>query len=464
MFSPDLVSRSKLAESFVVRQNNAKRNSAQSEGAVFFNFEIMLQGPEFPESRLRENVEKFAAEHFFKSTSRLAYFDGQTWFHPDGESYDDFFDRAIQYHKDNSEIVERFRAEKEGYINAGKVINFQRERGVDNPSWVIGSPPGEVYRNKSFATRNVTFISVPICERALSLGGRKEKIYQEYQMYVIPSEEMETSEHWKKMAEAGELNLTLKALGILPELVDEDNANFVVATPVLLRDSINLVQKLGYIDFAEVTREAENMLELDKDPMAVQRRTDMINYFTEKMWAYVSKRSELNEQDRLKLKSLTDVMHDYLSAEGGFEYVGMSFEDVRQMIEGHTLIYYRDSGVYFSEGERNSIDWNSAEMAYRDYFRRLELNKITQERRNNAGCPVKIGEQISFEPGRELFENYTDLFGYEAGITDLSANTYTESTTTMECVECPFCHKIVDAIVTSTKIKCPKCEAEVSTG
>lgn len=464
MFAPEIASRSKLVESFVVLQNDTKRKSAQSEGTVFFNFEIMLQGPEFPKSRLRENVEKFAAEHFFKATSRLAYFDGQEWFHPDGEPYGDFFDRAVDYHKNNPRLVERFRAEKDGYINAGKIINAQREMGIDNPAWVIGSPPGEVYRNKSFATRNVTFISVPICERAVSLGGRKEKVYQEYQMYVIPSEEMETSEHWKKIVNAGELNLTLNTLGILPDMIDEDNANFVVATPVLLHDSIELIQSLGYLDFDEVSREADKMLELDKDPMAVQRRTDMIDYFTEKMWVYVSRRSELTEQDRLKLKSLTDVMHDYLSSEGGFEYVGMSFAKVRLMIEGHTLIYYRDSGVKFSESERNSIDWNSAERAYRDYFRRLELNKVTQERRNNAGCPIKIGEQSALESERELFETYSDLFGYENGLTELSANTYTESTTTMECVECPFCHKIVDAIVTSTKIKCPKCEAEVSTG
>lgn len=32
---------------------------------------------------------------------------------------------------------------------------------------------------------------------------------------------------------------------------------------------------------------------------------------------------------------------------------------------------------------------------------------------------------------------------------------------TLKCVECPFCHQTVDAIVTASKIKCPKCNAEV---
>lgn len=34
------------------------------------------------------------------------------------------------------------------------------------------------------------------------------------------------------------------------------------------------------------------------------------------------------------------------------------------------------------------------------------------------------------------------------------------SVSKMKCVECPFCHKTVDAIVTSSKIKCPECKNE----
>lgn len=34
------------------------------------------------------------------------------------------------------------------------------------------------------------------------------------------------------------------------------------------------------------------------------------------------------------------------------------------------------------------------------------------------------------------------------------------STSVMKCVECPFCKKTVDAIVTSKKIKCPECKSE----
>lgn len=40
----------------------------------------------------------------------------------------------------------------------------------------------------------------------------------------------------------------------------------------------------------------------------------------------------------------------------------------------------------------------------------------------------------------------------------------TTSSETMKCVECPFCHKTVDAIVTSSTIKCPECNEEVNKG
>ncbi len=434
---PELATRSDVIQSFVVRQNESSKAIVQSSGAVFFNIDTMLQGPEFPISRLKEHVEKFAAEHFFKATKRLAYFDGENWYHPDGESYTDFFDRAIVYYANDPHLVERFIAEKQGYINAGLLVQQQLSAGEESPVWAIASAPGDVYRNQSFATRNVTFISMPICDRLMRLGEGPEKTYHEYEMYVVPSAELATHEHWQAIVDAAKVEDSLSTLGLAVEMVRSGDANFVVETPLLLEDVIektDLALKLGYTDFAEIVHEAENMLALEQDPLAITRRQDMINYFTEEMWQYISRRDTLSDQERLKLQGLADVMHDYLSAEAGLEYVGKTFAEIQHMIEGHTMIQYRNMGVTFSTQELAYIDWDYAEMVHAHYFSRLELNLLTQERRNATGCV--------FVMNREQLNNPYD----PSTMTSSSANVYEQPTTTeasadlgqRECYQCPM--------------------------
>ncbi len=459
----EVETRSQLRESFGTSQRLASEKSTQSSGAVFFNVEIMLQGPEYPKSRLRENVEKFAAEHFFKATNRLAYFDGEEWRHPDGESYSDFFDRAIDYYKDSPELVERFRAEKEGYVRAGVLIKTQQSMDSELPTIGIASPPGNVYRNQSFAARNVTFIAVPVCERSMKLGSLDERIYQEYEMFVIPTAEIETDEHWKAVVDSGDLQSSLMSLNILESMVDPNNPTQVVSLPVLLNNIEKLVKRLGYNGVDELVRETERMLDMDNDPLAPGRRKDMIDYFTEEMWWYVSRRNQLSEQDRLRLQGVADVMHDYLSLEGGAQYRGQTFDEVKLLIEGHTKVHQRNLGVSFTTQELEYTNWDYGEFAYQLYFRQLKANLRAQESRSNGGCPVNQRQTFLNERLGDG-ESYTQTYGYDINSMDIFSSTYEESTTTMECVECPFCHKIVDAIVTSTKIKCPnpECKAEVS--
>lgn len=49
-----------------------------------------------------------------------------------------------------------------------------------------------------------------------------------------------------------------------------------------------------------------------------------------------------------------------------------------------------------------------------------------------------------------------------SSVTGIVEGEVSETVSKMECVTCPFCHKTVDAILTSDKIKCPECKAEVS--
>jgi len=462
-----LENRSSSAESFVVGQREASRDARQSTGTVYFDYELYLQGPIISRERFEEDVDKFAAEHFFKATSRLAYFDGVDWSHPNGEKYKDFFDRAREYHTKSPKLVERFDAEYKGFYNAGEIINYNKRIGKDAPTMMIASPPGEVYMSLGFKPRIMIFVLRPVCERAISLGGQTAKVYQEYQMIAIPGENTSTRDTWVMVSENADLKTAYKVMKISEQLLNADDPNVVVSTalPIVTEASISalntLANQLKYIDFDEVSRETENTLVLEKDPKATQRRKEMIQYFTEKMWDYVIRRNELSEQEKLRFKNWTDVMHDYLSAEGGYEYLNMNFEDIKPKIKAHMMMNLRDADITLSHSELKYTDWNYAEYAYRDYFYRLQQNTRTQESRANGGCPVNMNMTEGF--GYE--STVTEGFGYESTVTDLLGNTNTAETNSnpdMKCVECPNCHASVDAIMTSSQIECPKCHHTVS--
>lgn len=436
----------------------------QSSGSIHFNHEIMLQGPELSRDRLREYVEKFAGEHFFKATKTIVYFDGNDWYHQDGEPYSDFFDRGITHHSANEKLRRRFSAEEDGYNNAKRIVNKYIQTGDNLPTIVINSPPGDVYLNDAFVPRIVYYLLKPICERTIGLGNTLVKDYQEFELISVPKEAITTREQWDKTNRSTNLERSLKILKIASETVDPDDPNMVVSLPLILEDIVSWCNDLEYANFEELEEEASNSLRLEEDQLALERRKAMVEYFTNKMWGYINRRDQLREQERQKLKSITDVMHYYLSAEGGGEYLGMQFEDVEKLIEGHTLVEYRNAGVTFTTNELRYTNWEYAEMVYADYFMRLRNNPVTQERLANAGCPVNVNQSL-FDSRLGGLETYTTSFGYDSTMTDVFADTYSdETTTTMDCVTCPFCHETVDAIVTSTRIKCPKCEAEVSTG
>ncbi len=403
----------------------------------------MLQGPMLSWDRLNEYVEKFAGEHFFKATKTIVYRDGDDWYHPDGEAYGDFFERGIVYHSANEKLRRRFTAERKGYTNAGKIVDQYKLAGEAPPILVINSPPGDVYLNDAFVPRIVYFLLKPICERRVGLGDTPPKDYQEFELITVPKEAITTREQWDKTVRSADSLRSFAILSIASETLDVDDPNTVVSLPLILDDIVTWCQDLQYKSFEELEEEASNSLKLEEDPLALERRRAMVDYFTNRMWGYINRRDQLGEQERQKLKSITDVMHYYLSAEGGGEYLGMQFDDVEKLIDGHTMVEYRNAGVTFTTNELKYTNWEYAEMVYLDYFMRLRNNPITQERLANSGCPVNMNQSL-FDSRLGGFETYTTTFGYESMMTDTFANIYAEPTTTTtsggekECYQCPM--------------------------
>lgn len=431
-------------------QHDRSKVVSQSSGSVHFNHEIMLQGPQLSRERLGEYVEKFAGEHFFQATYTPVYFDGNEWYHPDSEPYSDFFERGVAYYSDNNKLKKRFMAEGEGYENAKTIVNQYLAEEKQPPAMVINSPPADVYNNGAFVPRDVYFLLVPVCERSMSLGGGSEKTYWEFELLTIPHESTSTRDQWEQTLLSVDLHKSLDVLRISLDQVNENDPNWVVAMPLILENVTTFCSHLGYVSFDHLEDQARNSLRLTEDSTAIERRKDMIIYFTDEMWKYVQRRGELTYEDGKRLKSLTDVMHYYLSAEGGGEYIGWSFSDIQKLIEGHTYIEYRNAGITFTPQEYAYVDWEYADMAYNNYFYRLQQNGVTQERLANAGCPINMSQsllnsrfggieslagglnyQAPSYPGFDLKAKY----GYQEGTT---TTTSSEDKGEKECYQCPM--------------------------
>jgi hypothetical protein len=91
--------------------------------------------------------------------------------------------------------------------------------------------------------------------------------------------------------------------------------------------------------------------------------------------------------------------------------------------------------------------------------RHLALWQAEQLRFQGIDLMMQQNQQVLLPCGYVSFgqEDWRDPLGRF-----LEGGSYVEVETQMKCVTCPFCHDTVDAIVTTNKIKCPKCKSEVS--
>ncbi len=151
------------------------------------------------------------------------FWDGKDW-----QTYDQILENSLS-HYSQGKVRERFEAEKEGWRRAG-LLAEQMEVGQ---VIVIGSPPDDIYRDKTGQGLTANFILV-------KLSPNKWLAYSVY----VP--EISLQEH-------------RRLLGINEEL----NANGVVATPVVMEGELidKLVVNLGFDGWQEIVRRA---VDLDK--------------------------------------------------------------------------------------------------------------------------------------------------------------------------------------------------------
>lgn len=281
-------------------------------------------------------------------------------------------------------------------------------------------------------------------------------------MVSLPEPEISITSHVGRVVEVwgDEVAKWLKAV----KLTDRD----LVSTPIFIKKGNvrnrveSYVNKMGKQGWVQVENELERGLELHNDPESSGRRNSLIGSITWQVARYVE------ERDAARLNNIGLAARYVMAREATGKYLGWTqsqineeYEKVEQALWIQKLIANK-KGVgkaveVLSQGVNGVLAYLTIQRIQGELARELDVQELLLGSSCGGGGFGAIWE------GGELGQmksvgSYMDNL---AGKAKSKVETKSESST-MKCVKCPFCHETVDAIVTSDKIKCPSCNAEVS--
>jgi hypothetical protein len=335
-----------------------------------------------------------------------------------------------------------------------KIHRWLRDEAKDGDLIVLLSPPGTEEegfgangeRRLSFtqfgqvsvqdASPRIRMISIP--EKEISIGnhiGRIEQIWEE------------PSFVWRSKVARDDRGLVSTPLFIKREHVGDG-----------LEQYARLQGKNGW---DQVEEELKNGLALQEDENSLQRRKSLIDTIAWQVRRYI------DERDASRLNNIGLVSRVVMAREAAGKYHKW---DYKKILEEYSEI---ESALWFKKKYASKNILNKAGELLTNGAEALQAWKVIkrlqgQLREESDVREMLMGSSCGGGGVEDLMSgklgmkgNYLDLMARKAaGLQEEESSS--ESTTTMDCVKCPFCHKTVDAILTPDKIKCPECSAEVS--
>lgn len=443
-----------------------------------FRFEFYLrqvgQGREVSAEYLEREVKSFWAESLKDPSIGVAYVDEKGDIADDqGHSYAAVAGEAVSYWKEhgNNAFAERFAAEEAGIRRAGELVRVGMERH-HLPCFVLSSSPGEVYRKPDGTADSMFYVYLP--------AGMDDKRAQ-YEVYTIPVAEKSAIEHWDIHRLIGDLNRTIEVLQDIP-FVQSITPEMVVALPVILSNYTeglkNLSQVLGFQSFEEIQKKSQDLRKRTEDATAPGRTDYLIGRLATLLYEAVEQGDERKGEivEETMRRVVADEAGVYLTQYGNNhqvldEYLKMMMWTVEQGRSENR----KQSDVVGNEWQVSST-LSRAEIASfeREWVVRTMSNPLAMGAYAGSGCGAggdmtllihsRGIERFSAGPGGfvETYSlPYSLLFETSlGGVVNADGNTESSSGE-MKCVECPFCHHTVDAIVTNSHIECPSCHEKV---
>ncbi len=342
-----------------------------------------------------------------------------------------------------------------------KVQNWLKNTAEDGDLLVLLSPPGS--EKEGFGAdgqRRLSFTQLGVAE----IAGHERKI----RMVSIPEKEISIPTQVGRIAQIWEepsfvwrqkTQMNDKALVASPLFISKNKIGNGI------EEYIKLQGKTGW---EQIERELENGLSLAEDEKAESRRKSLIDSIAWQVRRYV------DEEDASRLNNIGLVSRIVMAREAAGKYLGKSGEEILEeygQIESAMWLkkQFRSKNFIHKIGEwiKPSAEAHAASRIIANLQDQLQNEPEVQEMLLGSSCGGG-GLGDLFEEGSNLGKmgmqgSYLEQLAQKALGIDKDKKE-DASAETMSCVKCPFCKKIVDAIVTADKITCPSCNSSANRG
>ncbi len=339
-------------------------------------------------------------------------------------------------------------------IGIERIHTWLRDEAQDGDLIILLSPPGtEEEGFGAHGQRRLSFTQFGLAR----IHGTDRRV----RMISIPEKEVSIEQHIGRIEQIwGEPSFVWR------RKVERDDRG-LVSTPLFIKQGDvgngidQYVRLQGKDGWQQVEQELQNGLALQEDENAIQRRRSLIDTIAWQVRKYI------DERNAPRLNNIGLVARIVMAREAASKYLNKTTDYI---VEEFDKI--ESAQWYRAQLNRRRLAPAVAEYTYKspeavvaykilDRLQR-QLSEEADVREMLMGSSCGGGGIDDFMSGRlEGRGNYLDLLANRAPGLQKEEST-SESSTKMECVKCPFCHKTVDAILTSSKIKCPECKAEVS--
>ncbi len=331
-----------------------------------------------------------------------------------------------------------------------RICTWLRDEAENGDVLCLLSPPGSVEEGfGAHGERRLSFTQFGVVAKE---AGRTS-----VRMISIPEREISIRDHIWRLHQVWD-DATLPWLRST-----EKTDRGLVSTPLFIParyvgNGLDTYAKIqGKSGWQEIEHELLMGMKLEGDELSVPRRHSLIDTITWQTLRYV------DEQDAERLDNISQAARFVMAREAAGKYIRWTSEQIgREYLEVEGAMWFKEQYKHLSSVER-LVHWMSrgAETvaAYQILHRLQEQLGREQDVREMLAGSSCGGGGIGDLLGRGSGSYFEELGRKAQGLEGSSGE---ESSTTMKCVQCPFCHETVDAIVTSSKIKCPSCKKEVS--
>jgi len=360
--------------------------------------------------------------------------------------YVGFMTRSITHWREKGDYQSAYRFEMElnGMKQLASLVSIQVSQDRSTSArHIIGSDPGPTYSTEEGA-KSVIFV-----------GEVKRLTPNEiiYGQIAVPLELLTLLTLYEKIRKVADYEKAAELTGVvLPEITAES----LVAYAVPLIASLNEVaEEFGQGSWEEIVKKAEDQLRLENDPLAKERRDELVSYYANAIYQALQE-----GRDREYLNIIDESMRRVFALEAGAkELLGLGAEHVERIVERNLLdVRAEQMGIFAKKATREQIRWFENHyqvsiteiMQYRGWMTTVFRENPLARRALMTGCGGGINIDLNnsplggvetwaggygyAEPTQSGFDTMTD-FGYQANTTE--SEVLHEGDTA--CYTCPVC-------------------------